>query len=483
MALLGTYTRAHQRTLSACHTCAALGYRLVGCLVGPRRLATPVSRILLPALLLATILAGTSQASAQAPVGKIYYSQRLVFLIPFETEPADRRLQQIQLYFSSDLGRTWVPYANATPDRRGFEFHAEKDGIYWFALRTLDQEGHAYPATLDALQPGLKVCVDTQPPSVTLRPLTPRDGNVGVEWDVRDDNLDLTSFRLEYRVPGGPDWLPLAVEGVASGQHYWNPGTNGAVEVRLRVRDLAQNWGEGTNRISLSGEGAGPGKLPDPGGGQPGAGAASLRLVNSKRFNLNYEIKDKGPSDVSVVELWYTPDGRNWQLYRKEAPNPPFVVEVTSEGRYGFTLIARSGVGLGERPPQLGDAPQLWVEVDVTKPVVRLLGADVDRASDMRNLTIVWSASDKNFGRQPITLSYAEQPDGNWTVIDKTENTGRYVWQMPQGVPYRFYVRVTATDLAGNAGVAQTQTAVIVDLSKPKARILDVNPTPAASGN
>jgi hypothetical protein len=425
-------------------------------------------------LLVAACLAGA--AHAQAPVGKIFYSRAFVFRIPFETDPGDRRLKQIQLYFSADLGKSWQPYANATPDKRGFEFHAEKDGMYWFALRTVDQEGRSFPPTVEVLQAGLKVCVDSQPPVVTVRSLPPREGNVGVEWDVRDDNLDLTSFRLEYRVAGGADWLPLAAEGLASGQHYWNPGTNGGLEVRLRVRDLAENWGEFKTTVGVGDSGS-SGKLPDP--ISPAVGSAPIRLVNAKKFSLNYEIKEKGPSGVPVVELWYTPDGRNWQLYRKEAPNPPFVVEVTSEGRYGFTLIARSGVGLGDRPPQVGDPPQVWIEVDVTKPVVRLLGADVDRASELRNLSIVWTASDKNLGRQPITLSYAEQPEGTWTEIAKTENTGRYVWQMPPGVPYRFYVRVEATDQAGNVGSDRTKDPVLVDLTRPKIQFIGVTPGPA----
>ena len=139
-------------------------------------------------------------------------------------------------------------------------------------------------------------------------------------------------------------------------------------------------------------------------------------------------------------------------------------------------MIARSGVGLSERIPQVGDQPQVWVEVDVTKPEVKVLSAEVNRASDQHTLTVRWTASDKNLARQPITLSYAEQPDGPWTVIAKVENDGRYVWQIPSGVPYRFLLRVEATDLAGNVGSALALNPVLVDLARPKARILDVTP-------
>src|SRR5205823_2971460 len=157
-----------------------------------------------------------------------------------------------------------------------------------------------------------------------------------------------------------------------------------------------------------------------------------------------YEIKDKGPSGVSVVELWYTQDraGRTWQKHPSDQAGdvrPPFAVDVSGEGLYGFTLVVKSGVGLGDRSPQVGEQPQVWVEVDTTKPVVRIGNVEVGRGPDAGRLTINWNATDKNLGRQPITLAYAEQAGGPWTPIAaNVENTGRYVWQMPPGVPYKF---------------------------------------------
>src|SRR5205085_10629766 len=147
------------------------------------------------------------------------------------------------------------------------------------------------------------------------------------------------------------------------------------------------------------------------------------------------------------------------------------------EGLCGFTLVVRSGVGLGERPPQVGDPPQAWVEVDLTKPIVRLQGVEVGRGADSGKLTILYQANDKNLARQPITLSYAETVGGSWKPIAAgVENNGRYVWQMPQDVPYQFLVRVEAVDGAGNAGSDETPKPVAVDLTLPKGVILDVGP-------
>jgi hypothetical protein len=329
------------------------------------------------------------------------------------------------------------------------------------------------------------VIVDTQPPKVMIRGLPPQGQTVGVEWDVRDENLDLNTLRLEYLPAGAAQYLSIRVDAVAAGQHYWTPMTGGPIEVRLRVSDAAGNTGE--DKVIVT-----PGGVFPPAGGNladnapkppiPPAGAAppgqpTVRMVNSKRISLNYRVDDQGPSGISIIELWYTQDGRNWQKYGEDASaKPPFVFDVAHEGLYGFTLVARSGVGLGERPPQPGDPPQIWVEVDETKPVVRLLAADVGRGSDAGNLTVTWTATDKNLHAEPITISYAEQAEGPWTTIAANlPNTGRYVWRMPaSGVPFRFFMRVEAIDKAGNVGSDKTPAHVIVDLHMPKPRIVDV---------
>lgn len=204
--------------------------------------------------------------------------------------------------------------------------------------------------------------------------------------------------------------------------------------------------------------------------------AAGVRMVNSKRLSLNYEIKDVGPSGVSTVELWYTQDGRKWEKYDTTSqPRPPFVVDLKDEGLYGFTLVARNGVGLGKRPPHAGDQPQIWVEVDTTKPVVKLLETQIGVSGDGQFLSIRWKATDNNLGQRPITLSYAEQAAGPWTVIaTNLENTGSYMWQLPAGVPSRLLVRVEAGDLVGNVGMAQMPEPILLDLSQPSISIVAV---------
>src|SRR5262249_54780236 len=161
---------------------------------------------------------------------------------------------------------------------------------------------------------------------------------------------------------------------------------------------------------------------------------------------------------------------KKWERYGDDPKkSPPFNATLPGEGVYGLTLVVKSGVGLGDKPPQAGDPPQMWIEVDLTKPVVQILNTEAAKVQGGETLTITWKADDKNMAAQPITLYYAEQADGAWTPIaGGLENTGRYIWRVPQGTPFRFFVRVEAIDRGGNVGRAETKQPVVVDLAQPK---------------
>jgi hypothetical protein len=201
--------------------------------------------------------------------------------------------------------------------------------------------------------------------------------------------------------------------------------------------------------------------------------SSEIRLVNSKRISLNYEIKNGGPAPE--IDLWCTRDGRTWnKLQTLDQGKPPCVAELDEEDLYGFTLVVRNGTGQGKQP-QEGDRPQVWVEVDITKPVIRLMGIEVNKNKEGRFLTILWKAFDKNLAPKPITLSYAVEPEGPWMPIaSQLTNTGRYVWKMPIEAPHQYFIRVEAVDQVGNTGVAQTPKAFVDDLSEPSAAILAV---------
>jgi hypothetical protein len=350
---------------------------------------------------------------------------------------------------------------------------------------------------MDGATPNLKVIVDTVPPQVTIHALNNRGSEVGVAWTVRDENFSTNqadAIRLDYRsINSSANWIPLSVPPGAT-QFYWNPNTTGPVEVRVQARDQGGNVGEAFTRVAI--DGGGSGFTPTPASVAPNPGytrnydpapnilngpaPSDVKLVGSKKIALGYDLKDVGPSRVAAIDLWFTHDGRTWAKYGQpftDEAGKNIIFEVEREGLYGITLNAKSGVGLGERPPQAGDRPQVWIEVDLTKPVVSLRNVLVGQGIDKGKLKIAWAASDKNLGQACINLKYAEQAAGPWTAIaEKLNNTGEHTWMMPAAVPYQFYIKVEAVDRAGNVGEDATPQPVKVDLSIPRAVPLSVAP-------
>jgi hypothetical protein len=184
--------------------------------------------------------------------------------------------------------------------------------------------------------------------------------------------------------------------------------------------------------------------------------ARAVRYVNTRKIKLNYKRKDGGTANLSNVELWCTRDSRTWKRYAAAVQEqPPYVIDVNEEGLYGFSLI--SAVGQETiRIPQPGDQPQIWVEVDLTKPVARLVNVEAGFDNAGRTTKIAWTASDKNLQSRPAKLSYAEHADGPWLPIAADlENTGTYTWRMPENLMGTYFVRIEAIDLAGNVGADQ----------------------------
>jgi hypothetical protein len=204
---------------------------------------------------------------------------------------------------------------------------------------------------------------------------------------------------------------------------------------------------------------AGSAPAPFQAEAEPRSGAGSMSVVNTRRLQINYEVKDVGPSGLAAVELWYTHNGGAWAKYGDAPQQPPFVVDVADEGVYGFTLLARNRAGQGKSRPYPGDKAQITVEVDTTKPAVEVATPQVN--GQEKTLTILWQASDKNLGPQPIALCWSRDPAGPWVpIITQLENTGRYVWKLPAGVPSRVWVQVEASDLAGNVAAVRSTDAV-----------------------
>jgi hypothetical protein len=187
---------------------------------------------------------------------------------------------------------------------------------------------------------------------------------------------------------------------------------------------------------------------------------APLHLINSRRFKLHYALKD-APGSACGVDLWCTADGRTWHRHDGSSGQSPYPIGVAEDGVYGITLRARLAGG-SSVPPQPGEAPQVWVEVDSTRPIVRLVDVREGTVAGARSVSLRWESADKNLESRPVSLSFAEQPQGPWRPITgNLDSSGTYVWQLPLDVPPRLFMRVEARDRAGNVGTAQTPEPLV----------------------
>ena len=254
---------------------------------------------------------------------------------------------------------------------------------------------------------------------------------------------------------------PAEVFQAPSGPSF-SPGSS-TMPVEDRTRSSAPATGGFGSRSSTEG-------APAP---------ANRVLMRDAELSLEYQIEDQGPSGVSVVELYVTKDrGRTWQFWCKdEDQKSPLQARLDDDGVYGLTLVAKNGLGVGERPPAPGDQPQTWVELDRTPPAVRIFPPEMGKGSELGSLIITWKAEDANLGERCVNLLYAEGSESKWKPIaTDIDNTGRFVWRLDGQVPPRFRVAIEVSDQAGNSKMVES-AEVTVDNSKPRPRIQAIKTT------
>jgi len=205
------------------------------------------------------------------------------------------------------------------------------------------------------------------------------------------------------------------------------------------------------------------------------------QMVNNTHVFLEYQIEQMGPSGVGKVEVWLTRDqGQSWTRIGEDPDRKsPVELDLPGEGLFGVSLAVSNGRGFGGTPPSPGDAPDWWIEVDVTKPTAEILGVQPALGQEDGGLVINWTARDKNMGAEPIDLYYSAHHDGPWQVIAKgLKNDGHYRWSVPTEVGSQAYLRLVATDRAGNSTHCDTAQAVALDdLSRPRGHVIGVATT------
>ena len=207
--------------------------------------------------------------------------------------------------------------------------------------------------------------------------------------------------------------------------------------------------------------------------------AVPTRIVRQTKFDIGYELDNVGASGISQVELFITQDdGAHWWRYgADEDRTSPFSVEVPLQGTYGFAIRVQSGAGLANEPPENGTAPEMNVIVDQTGPLAELLAVKPLNGTEGTQLLIRWRISDKHPSGAPVSLSYAVNEQGPWIPITGWQADEReFAWKVGSQVPAKVFIKLDARDAAGNITSIMSEEAIAIDLAKPSARIVDVEP-------
>jgi hypothetical protein len=205
------------------------------------------------------------------------------------------------------------------------------------------------------------------------------------------------------------------------------------------------------------------------------------KIVMTRQFQIGYKLDDIGPSGISEVQLFITEDnGRKWWKYGNDPDQKsPFDVEVPRDGVYGFAIRVSSGAGLTPEPPANGEPPEIIVAVDQTPPAIELQPIQQGKGANANRVVIRWKMTEDHPADKPISIYYAASANGPWEPITgwKEDLNGAFEWVVGPGVPNQFYIRVMGRDVAGNVGKVDTTAPIIVDMTRPSARIVDVEAT------
>jgi hypothetical protein len=92
-----------------------------------------------------------------------------------------------------------------------------------------------------------------------------------------------------------------------------------------------------------------------------------------------------------------------------------------------------------------------------------LVGIDRDETASTDAFVIRYAARDPLLASNSVRLLYSPNAEGPWaTIMTGAANEGSHRWEPGKNVPARVFIRIEATDAAGNQAAAVSDEAVSV---------------------
>lgn len=201
-------------------------------------------------------------------------------------------------------------------------------------------------------------------------------------------------------------------------------------------------------------------------------------LVNHRSFRLRYAVDGLETVDIAAVTVFGSADGgKTWAKIQNDPDKKsPVQILVNRPGIYGFRVVITSRTGVSSPIPKPGDKPDVYVQIDLTAPTPKITAARYSQPGESSHLKIQYSAIEPDLAQRPITVAYSTGMSGPWTTVaSNLPNTGKYRWMIGANMPGQVYLRISATDKAGNVGYHQLPDPINIAPLIPKGKILGLD--------
>jgi hypothetical protein len=403
-----------------------------------------------------------------------YVVKSATFHLPFKMDRNTlAQVREMHLWMRDAAG-LWKLVDRVPPTANFFTCRVPRDGEYGFSIVTIDARGVPSPADVTRRPAELHIIVETQsrPPMtsaiipasaspvtdvVTLNdsaPTPPPKASKGTSPEIVEpqETLEIPTAPAATTAPP-----PAAPARPSRTPMRPTPAPPAAMPEALEHQDIQPD----DSKTITEGDAA--------------ASRPVILLVGKTHVSIEYNVNKAGPSGLSKVVIYGTSDdGQTWRKLGEDSDQQsPAEIDLPGEGLYGIRMVGVNGNGFGGKAPAAGERPASAIEVDVTKPKIH--GWKVALAKNGQ-LEIRWRVTDKNLGNEPITIFYSTRRNGPWKPLAiKLKNDGCYRWSIARDPAPQYFIRLEASDLAGNITACETQTPVLVDRTPPEINVTGVS--------